>query len=359
MPHPQLCLPAQKAIPSRGPRDDRGESSGLPEGRCLVSPCANLSAADLGQPAICKMRPDGPGEFCLGWGADLLSASTTEKTVVCPGGQAACRGCGHFSRRDLGAYMTCFSPRQHSASLSPLTIHVSYVSLSNDPRDSAAASVCTHTHTPHRLTHTRAHAHRHTHIHTCTHKGTFTRTHTIHTQAHTYIYMYTQGDIHAHTRAHTRGHTHTRAHTCTPIQGHTHTGTHTHTQGHIHAHLHTQGHTGTHTRTQAHPGQTSTSTSIPWIPSLPASSTRWASHTPTPTPALWLCALPGVRKVLEPDTESFLLWPPHRSLLPIRDALSSSLPRGDPESTGRCSLLQGLPALPCRDVLPWGGQRAA
>ena len=255
--------------------------------------------------------------------------------------------------------MTCFSPRQHSASLSPLTIHVSYVSLSNDPRDSAAASVCTHTHTPHRLTHTRAHAHRHIHIHTCTHKGTFTRTHTIHTQAHTYIYMYTQGDIHAHTRAHTRGHTHTRAHTCTPIQGHTHTGTHTHTQGHIHAHLHTQGHTGTHTRTQAHPGQTSTSTSIPWIPSLPASSTRWASHTPTPTPALWLCALPGVRKVLEPDTESFLLWPPHRSLLPIRDALSSSLPRGDPESTGRCSLLQGLPALPCRDVLPWGGQRAA
>ena len=114
------------------------------------------------------MRPDGPGEFCLGWGADLLSASTAEKTVVCPGGQAACRGCGHFSRRDLGAYMTCFSPRQHSASLSPLTIHVSYVSLSNDPRDSAAASVCTHTHT------TQTH----------THKGTCT-------QAHTYTSIYT------------------------------------------------------------------------------------------------------------------------------------------------------------------------
>ena len=138
---------------------------------------------------------------------------------------------------------------------------------------------------------------------------------------------------------------------------HTHKGTYMHTYTHKGTQAHTQGHTSTHTRTQAHPRQTSTSTPIPWIPSLPASSTRWASH--TPTPALWLCALPGVREVLEPDTESFLLWPLHRSLLPSRDALSSSLPRGDPEPTGRCSLLQGLPALPCRDVLPWGGQWAA
>lgn len=109
-PHPRPCLPAQKAVPIKGPRGDRGESPGLPEGRCLVSPCSNLSAADLGQPAICKMRPDSPGEFCLVWGADSLSANPPEKTTVCPDGQTACHGCGHFSTRDLGAYMTHFLP---------------------------------------------------------------------------------------------------------------------------------------------------------------------------------------------------------------------------------------------------------
>ena len=156
-------------------------------------------------------------------------------------------------------------------------------------------------------------------------------------------------------------HTHT-PHTHSHTQGCTHTGTHMHTHGHIHAHLHTQG---THTRARRHVHRHTRDRPPPalpspaLIPSLPASSTCWASHMPIPTPALWLCVLPGVREVLEPDTESFLFWPPHRSLLPSRDAFSSSLPRGDPEPTRRCSLLQGLPALPCRDVLPWGGQQAA
>ena len=157
------------------------------------------------------MRPDDSGEFCLGWGADSLSANTPKKTAVCLGGQAACRGYGHFSRRDLGAYTTRFLP--NTASLSPLTIHISYVSLSNDPRDSAAASMCTHTHTTHTHTHKGTHMHTGTHTYTHTHKGT-------------YMHTYTRGGAHRHT--------------------------HANTQEHIHAHLHTQGHTGTHTHIQAH-----------------------------------------------------------------------------------------------------------
>lgn len=207
-PHSRPCLPAQKAVPIKGPRGDRGESPGLPEGRCVVSPCANLSAADLGQPAICKMRPDSPGEFCLVWGADSLSANTPREDYGVSGWPGCLSWVRPFLHKRPGGLHDPLSPRQHSASLSPLTIHVSYVSLSNDPRDSAAASVCTHTHTTHTLTHTRVHTHRHTHAHT-------------------------------------------RAHTCTP----THTG-HTHK--------------GTQARTQAHPGQTSTSTPIPCLDSKPA-----------------------------------------------------------------------------------------
>ena len=121
-----------------------------------------------------------------------------------------------FLQKRPGGLHYPLSPK-HSASLSPLTIHISYVSLSNDPRDSAAASMCTHTHTPHTLTHTRAH--------TCT--PTRTRAHTqVRTYKRTYMHTYTRGRAHRHT--------------------------HANTQEHIHAHLHTQGHTGTHTCIQAH-----------------------------------------------------------------------------------------------------------
>lgn len=50
------------------------------------------------------------------------------------------------------------------------------------------------------------------------------------------------------------------------------------------------------------------------------------------------------------STYSYL---PHRSLLPRRDTLCSSLPGGNPEPTGRCSLPRGLSALSCRKILPW------
>lgn len=50
---------------------------------------------------------------------------------------------------------------------------------------------------------------------------------------------------------------------------------------------------------------------------------------------------------------------PYRALLPSRDTFCLSLPRGNPEPTGRHSVPQGLPGLPCREVLSWGGQWVA
>ena len=143
-----------------------------------------------------------------------------------------------FLQKRPGGLHYPLSPK-HSASLSPLTIHISYVSLSNDPRDSAAASMCTHTHTPHTLTHTRAH--------TCT--PTRTRAHTqVRTYKRTYMHTYT----HKGTQAHT--HAYRRTHRC--------------------AHIHTK----------AHPGQTPNSTPIPCLNSKPAGLFHPLGQSPHPCP---------------------------------------------------------------------------
>ncbi|XP_010632162.1 multiple epidermal growth factor-like domains protein 11 [Fukomys damarensis] len=72
-----------------------------------------------------------------------------------------------------------------------------------------------------------------------------------------------------------------------------------------------------------------------------------------PCPVGHYCSHPGLSSILEARLCHA------GSLLPSRDILPSPLPRGNSEPKGRCSFLQGLPALSCRELLPWRGQRAA
>lgn len=107
-------------------------------------------------------------------------------------------------------------------------------------------------------------------------------------------------------------------------------------------------------------------------PDRPPSLLLWLESAPPPPPTSYMppavpsdpSGLPQCGEVWgvegsRSQHSALSLRLPCRSLLPSRDALCPSLPKGSPEPAGRRAVPRGLPALPRGDVLPRRRQRAA